>query len=65
MPPPVEYRWQPGKSGNPGGRPKGQSITAELRVLLEKEHNRRRIVELLAERFIRRPSPASSSSPRR
>ena len=53
LPPPVEYRWQPGQSGNPGGRPKGQSITAELRALLAKEHNGKRIVELLAERFIK------------
>lgn len=26
----------PGQSGNPNGRPKGQSITARLRALLEK-----------------------------
>lgn len=24
------YRWKPGQSGNPGGRPKGKSITAWL-----------------------------------
>ena len=26
-----------GQSGNPGGRPKGSSLTAQLRVLLDKE----------------------------
>jgi hypothetical protein len=51
--PPVEHRWKPGQSGNPGGRPKGQSITASLRALLEKEHNGKRIVELLAERIMK------------
>jgi hypothetical protein len=33
--PPAEHRWAPGQSGNPGGRPKGQSITARLRALLD------------------------------
>lgn len=33
--PPAEHRWRPGQSGNPGGRPKGQSITARLRELLD------------------------------
>jgi hypothetical protein len=51
--PPPEHRWKPGQSGNPGGRPKGQSITASLRALLEKEHNGKRIVELLAERIMK------------
>lgn len=31
IPPPVHTRWKPGQSGNPGGRPKGKSPTAELR----------------------------------
>ena len=51
--PPPEHRWKPGQSGNPGGRPKGQSITASLRALLEKEHNGKRIVDLLAERIMK------------
>ena len=34
--PPVETRFKPGQSGNPGGRPKGRSLTARLRELLEK-----------------------------
>ena len=33
--PPAEYRWKPGQSGNPGGKPKGTSITAQLRRLLK------------------------------
>jgi hypothetical protein len=44
-------RWKPGQSGNPGGRPKGESITARLRAVLEKEHNGRVLMDLLAERL--------------
>jgi hypothetical protein len=31
------HRFQPGQSGNPGGRPKGRSITSLLRDVLERE----------------------------
>ena len=34
---PSGNQWQPGKSGNPGGRPKGGSITSILRELLSRE----------------------------
>ena len=30
----ASYRWKPGESGNPNGRPKGRSITAHLRDAL-------------------------------
>lgn len=30
-----EYQYKPGESGNPNGRPKGESITAKLRKILE------------------------------
>lgn len=33
--PSPETRWKPGQSGNPGGMPKGRSITARLRQLLD------------------------------
>lgn len=30
----IENQWKPGQSGNEGGRPKGKSLTAVLRELL-------------------------------
>ena len=39
-PPPKEHQFKPGQSGNPGGRPKGQSITARLRRRLEEDDGR-------------------------
>jgi hypothetical protein len=35
--PPVHSRFQPGQSGNPGGRPRGQSLTSRIREALELE----------------------------
>lgn len=34
-PPPQHTRFKPGSSGNPGGRPKGTSISAALRLKLD------------------------------
>jgi hypothetical protein len=51
--PPKEHQWKPGQSGNPGGRPKGESITATLRRLLEQEHNGKSVQEILAEKVLR------------
>lgn len=34
-----QYKWKPGESPNPGGRPKGKSITASLRRLIEEGSN--------------------------
>lgn len=31
----IPYRFRPGQSGNPGGRPKGRSLTAILRAKLD------------------------------
>jgi hypothetical protein len=45
--------WKPGQSGNPGGRPKGRSVTALLRELLDQEHNQKKLAELLAERLLK------------
>lgn len=51
--PPIEHRFKPGQSGNPGGRPKGTSITAELRSLLQQEHSGKAIATLVAERLLK------------
>jgi len=47
------YQWKPGQSGNPNGRPKGESLTAKLRRVLETEHNGRAIADLIAERIVK------------
>ena len=39
--------WKKGQSGNPGGRPKGKSITAELRKLLDKGTTAEDLAEIL------------------
>jgi hypothetical protein len=52
-PPPEAYRWKPGQSGNPGGRPRGESITAKLRRVLEQEHGGKAIADLVAERIVK------------
>jgi len=35
--PPVEYRWKPGQSGNPGGRPK-RDLPAEIAQAVFEKH---------------------------
>jgi hypothetical protein len=45
--------FRPGQSGNPGGRPKGRTLTGILRELMEREHNGRPVIEILAERVLR------------
>lgn len=45
--PPVESRFKPGRSGNPNGRPKGRSVTAILRQVIEANDGE------LAERLVR------------
>jgi hypothetical protein len=53
--PPVKHRFKKGRSGNPGGRPKGTSITAILRELLNRPTEDGRVVaEELADVFIER-----------
>jgi len=40
-------QWKPGESGNPGGKPKGKSITAELRKLLDKGTTSEELAQIL------------------
>jgi hypothetical protein len=51
--PPKEHQFQKGQSGNPGGRPKNESVTATVRRMLQGEHNGRPIQDILVERMIR------------
>ena len=53
LPPPVHTRWKKGQSGNPGGRPKGESLVALMRRVLEQDHHGRPIKEILAERLVK------------
>ena len=39
--------FQPGESGNPNGRPKGRSITAELRKLIDKGDTAEELADIL------------------
>jgi hypothetical protein len=45
--------WLPGKSGNPGGQPKGKRLTTLLRDALDREHNGKAIAEIIAEVIVR------------
>jgi hypothetical protein len=47
------FMWKKGQSGNPGGRPKNESMTARLRRVLAQEHNGREIADLIAERLVK------------
>src|SRR5206468_9547493 len=53
VPPPAQYRWKPGQSGNPSGKGQRESLTAMLRRVLEREHNGKPIGELLVERLVK------------
>ena len=39
--------FQPNESGNPGGRPKGKSITAELRKLIDQGDTAKELADIL------------------
>ena len=46
--PPVHSRFKPGQSGNPSGRPRGHSITAELRKMLDRGLGGKDLAEAMA-----------------
>lgn len=52
--PSVEHQFKPGQSGNPAGRPKGRSITAILRRMLDEADaaTGRTMAEAIAEAII-------------
>ena len=43
----IDNQWKPGQSGNPGGRPVGKSITAELRKLIDSGTNAQDMAKIL------------------
>lgn len=51
--PPVETRFKPGQSGNPGGRPKGVSLTALLREAMEQPDGETTVAQELVNMAIR------------
>src|SRR4051812_18914927 len=59
-PPPEAHRFPPGRSGNPGGRPPGRSLTALLREILDSGTfggkalpQGKTVADVLAEVFVR------------
>ncbi len=53
--PPVEYRFKPGQSGNPGGRPKSKLVTQAYQELLEEVDRKsgKTFAQIIAEKVIR------------
>ena len=56
-----QYEYKPGQSGNPGGRPKGKSITAELRKLIDEGTNAEDMAKILYA-MAKRMSPSQLSA---
>jgi hypothetical protein len=51
--PPLHTRWKPGQSGNPGGRPKGESLVAMIRRRLAEDHHGKTLGEIVVEALIK------------
>jgi hypothetical protein len=47
--PPKEFQFKPGHSGNPAGGKPGQTLTARLRKILDREVSGKKIADLLME----------------
>ena len=47
--PPEAHRFKPGQSGNPSGRPKGTSLTARLRKILDEVEDGKTVAQRLME----------------
>lgn len=56
-----QYEFKPGESGNPGGRPAGKSITAELRKLIDEGTNAEDMAKILYA-MAKRMSPSQLSA---
>jgi hypothetical protein len=59
--PPREHQWKKGQSGNPGGRPKGESLQAILRRRLGEEHNGKTIAEIVVDAMIKAAAQGNSA----